>query len=231
MQRKGSAYRKQCGNTAPIYVKSMCSPIASLPPPSSPIQPWARAFGGPVAGRRRASRAPPAEVERDPSAPTGAAGRQNSTGLTRLADKDKWIQLERVRWAKVFGVPMSEASPPNFPPNTLHLQRVLCALSLQTEEATGAGGKTAQELLAQSLTRLWYAFWVDHADVGKAEVFEPILSDVLGKERYSRGECVWCGTRGFSEEQRGSPTEPGREGTRAIRECLSRERLPSLFTA
>jgi hypothetical protein len=104
------------------------------------------------------------------------------------ADKDKWIQRERVHWAKAFGVPMNETSPANFPPNTLRLQRALCALTLQAGEGGADSQQQTQQLLVRSLARLWHAFWVEHAEIGNADVFAPILAEVLGQERYNRGE-------------------------------------------
>jgi 2-hydroxychromene-2-carboxylate isomerase len=86
-------------------------------------------------------------------------------------DKDKWIMIERTRWAQAFNVPMSEAGPPNFPPLTLNLMRALCALSVQ---------ENGQALLVKSLEKLWHGLWVNHAEVEKPAVFGPILKETVG---------------------------------------------------
>ena len=39
--------------------------------------------------------------------------------LTALPDKSQWIDLERLRWAREFNVPMAETFPKGFPPVTL----------------------------------------------------------------------------------------------------------------
>ncbi|KAI0137543.1 thioredoxin-like protein [Xylariales sp. AK1849] len=100
-----------------------------------------------------------------------------NTAPIGIKNKDKWIQVERLRWAKAFSVPMGESGPPNFPPLTLNLMRALCALSRQDD---------GQEMLVRALARLYHELWVKHAEVAKEEVFGPILGEVLGKERARR---------------------------------------------
>lgn len=87
--------------------------------------------------------------------------------------------MERNRWAKAFKIPMTESSPPNFPPLTLGLMRALCALSTRPN---------GQELLALALTKLWPEFWVKHAEIAKLEVFSKILAEVLGSEAVEESE-------------------------------------------
>ena len=100
---------------------------------------------------------------------------------TNQPDKDKWIGRERLRWARAFGVPMAETTPANFPPNTLHTMRAVCALSLQ--DAAGQG----QEKLVQALEALYAAMWTDNAEIAKPDVFGPRLVKVFGEETAKKG--------------------------------------------
>ncbi|KAK8093598.1 2-hydroxychromene-2-carboxylate isomerase [Apiospora hydei] len=90
-------------------------------------------------------------------------------------DKDKWIGQERLRWARAFGVPMSDTTPANFPPNTLHTMRAVCALSLQDQDQN-------QDKLVRGLETLFAAMWTDHAEIAKPDVFGPLLVKALGEE-------------------------------------------------
>ncbi|KAK7920170.1 2-hydroxychromene-2-carboxylate isomerase [Apiospora marii] len=96
-----------------------------------------------------------------------------NTAPIQIKNKDKWIGRERLRWARAFGVPMADTTPANFPPNTLHTMRAVCALSLQ-----GQG----QEKLVRALEALYAAMWTDHAEIAKPDVFGPLLVKVFGEE-------------------------------------------------
>ena len=37
-------------------------------------------------------------------------------------DKGEWVGKERLRWAKLFNVPMAETPPPGFPANTIKVR-------------------------------------------------------------------------------------------------------------
>ena len=37
-------------------------------------------------------------------------------------DKGEWVGNERLRWAKLFNVPMAESIPPGFPANTIKVR-------------------------------------------------------------------------------------------------------------
>ncbi|KAK7979814.1 hypothetical protein PG989_012271 [Apiospora arundinis] len=97
-----------------------------------------------------------------------------NTAPIQIKNKDKWIGQERIRWARAFGVPMADAIPAGFPPNTLHTMRAVCALSLLPDPD--------QDKLVRGLEALYKAMWTDHADVAKPEVFGPLLVEVLGEE-------------------------------------------------
>ncbi|KAK4958589.1 hypothetical protein LTR66_002837 [Elasticomyces elasticus] len=86
-------------------------------------------------------------------------------------DKDKWINIERNRWAKSFNIPMSEEAPEGFPPNTVNVMRALCALSL-----------THPQKVSDAFGAMWQAFWVEGQAIVKPEVFGPALVKVLGEK-------------------------------------------------
>ena len=39
-----------------------------------------------------------------------------------ITDKGEWIGKERLRWAKLFNIPMAESIPPGFPANTIKVR-------------------------------------------------------------------------------------------------------------
>ncbi|GBF60143.1 hypothetical protein TMEN_2547 [Trichophyton mentagrophytes] len=53
------------------------------------------------------------------SAQSPLAGSSNFIYILNPADKDKWINVERLRWSKLLGVPITEAMPDGFPVFTL----------------------------------------------------------------------------------------------------------------
>ncbi|KAK7931238.1 hypothetical protein PG985_001950 [Apiospora marii] len=111
----------------------------------------------------------------------------NTTPMA-IKNKDRWVEQERLRWARAFNVPMKLSIPPNFPPNTLHTMRALCAISLQPD---------GQEKLARALGALYAAMWAAHEQIGNPRVFKPILTQVLGKES-TKEALAYSGTVGKS---------------------------------
>ncbi|KAM5451844.1 putative glutathione transferase [Microsporum audouinii] len=107
--------------------------------------------------------------------PVFLGGIMHATGNSppiRIKNKDKWINKERMRWAKVLEVPISKATPEGFPVNTLAVQRALCAIA-----------EDRPEKLTASLDALYHALWVKaDSAVGKPEGFLPVLESVIGKE-------------------------------------------------
>jgi 2-hydroxychromene-2-carboxylate isomerase len=94
---------------------------------------------------------------------------------SQRADKDKWINAERQRWANHFNIPISPDVPPGFPVNTLPIQRALASLELshpqKVESAVGL---------------FWENFWVQWNDPTKPENIQAILMTVLGSEEEAR---------------------------------------------
>lgn len=97
-----------------------------------------------------------------------------NTPPINIKNKDKWINVERQRWADVLKVPMANDSPPNFPPLTLPIGRALCAiLSLD---------KQRQSRLLPVLDALWDEFFVKHTATHEPAELKRILAGVLGAE-------------------------------------------------
>ena len=93
-----------------------------------------------------------------------------------IRNKDKWINLERIRWASQFKVPIAPDTPPGFPVLTLTTMRAMCYLN----------EKYPQEVLVKALDALYQSFWVEaNSGVGKAEGekgFGKVLEGVLEKD-------------------------------------------------
>ena len=92
--------------------------------------------------------------------------------LTRLnlaADKAQWVGKERLRWAKLFDVPIAEALPPNFPPKTLQVQRALTAVSLLKPER-----------LCDAIAALYNLAFVENRQVHTLECVWPVFAQIFG---------------------------------------------------
>ncbi|KAI1614490.1 putative 2-hydroxychromene-2-carboxylate isomerase [Exophiala viscosa] len=96
-----------------------------------------------------------------------------------IRNKDKWIHVERLRWAHQFHVPMSKKGPDNFPFPTLHVQRFLTALHV-----------TYPDKLTLALDTLYASLWTEPSEskIADPKVFGPILEKALGKDVVS--ECI-----------------------------------------
>ncbi|MCJ1247450.1 hypothetical protein MMC30_004664 [Trapelia coarctata] len=91
--------------------------------------------------------------------------------LTTRTDKDKWIDLERRRWASQFNIPVANKMPDGFPVATLAPQRFVAAVSL-----------VAPEKIEDVIAALYHAFFVELRPISKPDDFMPIVEPVLGKE-------------------------------------------------
>ncbi|EZF75545.1 hypothetical protein H105_02957 [Trichophyton soudanense CBS 452.61] len=98
-----------------------------------------------------------------------------ATGNTppiRIKNKDKWINVERLRWSKLLGVPITEAMPDGFPVFTLAVQRALCVVAADHPEK-----------LASCIDALYNTLWVNRdSSVIKPEGYVPVLETVIGKD-------------------------------------------------
>jgi 2-hydroxychromene-2-carboxylate isomerase len=88
---------------------------------------------------------------------------------THPTDKDKWINTERMRWARYFSVPVSATAPPGFPINTLPIQRVLAALSL-----------SHPHVLADAMALFYEHTWVTWSEPLKPENLLALVTRAVG---------------------------------------------------
>ncbi|PWY86103.1 2-hydroxychromene-2-carboxylate isomerase [Aspergillus heteromorphus CBS 117.55] len=95
-----------------------------------------------------------------------------NTAPIRIKNKDRWINRERLRWARYFSVPIVETTPEGFPPRTLSTQRALCAVEQKFPDK-----------LAPAIAALYQLFWVEgNPNIAQPECFGPVLEKVLGKD-------------------------------------------------
>ncbi|KAF2034723.1 HCCA isomerase/glutathione S-transferase kappa [Setomelanomma holmii] len=99
----------------------------------------------------------------------------NNTPPLSITNKDKWINAERLRWAKYFNIPMSTESPPGFPVNTLPVQRTLASLSLSHPRS-----------LPQAVELFWQNVWVHWNDPMKPENMQGIVRTIVGSDEEAR---------------------------------------------
>ena len=95
-----------------------------------------------------------------------------------IRNKDRWINIERLRWARQFDIPMSQGTPDGFPRPTLHLQRFLTALNM-----------AHPELLPTALDALYAALWTEpnESALPDPKVFPQVLGKVLPEEVLREG--------------------------------------------
>ncbi|KAI9791913.1 MAG: hypothetical protein M1833_001295 [Piccolia ochrophora] len=94
-----------------------------------------------------------------------------NTPPIRIKNKDKWIERERNRWARLFNVPISDTVPEGFPPNTLAVQRALSVIATESPA-----------LLPDALAALYRVFWVEGRNVVDEAVMGGALAEVVGRE-------------------------------------------------
>ncbi|KAF2795632.1 thioredoxin-like protein [Melanomma pulvis-pyrius CBS 109.77] len=98
-----------------------------------------------------------------------------NTPPIQVKNKDKWINLERKRWATLLSIPVSDNAPPNFPINTLPIQRVLASLSL-----------SHPHYLPKAISLFYQNFWVQYSEPTKPENLLAIVKEVVGDEEEAR---------------------------------------------
>lgn len=93
-----------------------------------------------------------------------------------ITNKNKWINVERKRWAELFSIPICKETPPGFPVLTLTTMR---GLSYMHE-------KYSQAELIKALDALYHSFWVEaNSGVGKPDGekgWAAILKSALAKD-------------------------------------------------
>ncbi|KAK4205670.1 thioredoxin-like protein [Triangularia verruculosa] len=110
------------------------------------------------------------EVEYIPIFLGGLMHKCGNTAPIKIKNKDKWINLERLRWAQHFSIPMiSPGLPPDFPAPSLPIMRCLASLS-----------STAQ--LTSALDLLFKKHWADGVATHKPEILQQTLVELFGEE-------------------------------------------------
>lgn len=92
-----------------------------------------------------------------------------------VADKDRWINLERERWAQYFNIPISKDTPPGFPISTLPMQRALVSLSISHPQS-----------LESAISLFYENTWVHWGEPVKPENLLAILRTVVGSDEEAK---------------------------------------------
>lgn len=87
-----------------------------------------------------------------------------------VTDKDKWIGLERIRWATYFNVPITDDMPMPFPQPTVNAQRALSYVQ-----------KTSPEKITAAFDALYRAFWIESQTINDLSVISSALEREFGK--------------------------------------------------
>ncbi|KIW99605.1 uncharacterized protein Z518_11018 [Rhinocladiella mackenziei CBS 650.93] len=92
-------------------------------------------------------------------------------------NKINWMVTDITRSAREFNIPWTQGWPMNYPAmaTTVKVQRVLVACSHECPER-----------YPDVIGALFHAFWVEKKGVQLPEIYEPIITDILGKEISSR---------------------------------------------
>ncbi|KAK3345302.1 HCCA isomerase/glutathione S-transferase kappa [Neurospora tetraspora] len=98
----------------------------------------------------------------------------SNTPPLKIKNKDKWINVERLRWARAFSIPITADMPPNFPPNTLPVQRVLAAIESSSQQS--------QPAVIAALDALYKSFWASGTPIHEPAQLRSVLSSLLGGE-------------------------------------------------
>ncbi|KAK3397168.1 HCCA isomerase/glutathione S-transferase kappa [Sordaria brevicollis] len=98
----------------------------------------------------------------------------SNTPPIKIKNKDKWINTERLRWARAFSIPIIDQMPPNFPPNTLPVQRVLAAV-----EASTASPAQSQSAVIAALDALYKSYWVSGQPIHEPAQLKSVLASAL----------------------------------------------------
>ncbi len=115
----------------------------------------------------------------------------------RGADKDSWINLERLRWAQHFSIPITTALPPDFPAPSLPIMRALSAIAVADD-----GNQTR---VVQALDAFYSQYWEHAVATHQPEVLKETLVGLFGADETERSESC-CSI--FSLHPSLAPQEP-----------------------
>ncbi|KIW25862.1 uncharacterized protein PV07_08998 [Cladophialophora immunda] len=105
----------------------------------------------------------------------------NNKTPIEIRNKDRWIDAERLRWARQFHIPMSARFPAGFPKPTIQLQRFLTSVWMEDQGQR-------QPTLTRALDTLYAALWTDptEGDIPDPACFARVLAPVLGRDVVDR---------------------------------------------
>ncbi|EGO56438.1 hypothetical protein NEUTE1DRAFT_122979 [Neurospora tetrasperma FGSC 2508] len=103
----------------------------------------------------------------------GLMNKCSNTPPIKIKNKDKWINVERLRWAHAFSVPIVTDMPPNFPPNTLPVQRVLAGIEASSQ---------SQSAVIAALDALYKSYWALGQPIYEPAQLRSVLASSLGGE-------------------------------------------------
>ncbi|KAF2740485.1 HCCA isomerase/glutathione S-transferase kappa [Polyplosphaeria fusca] len=92
-----------------------------------------------------------------------------NTPPLQVKNKDKWINLERTRWAKLLNIPVSAQPPPGFPINTIAIQRALASLSISHPTS-----------VVSAISLFFQNFWVHYSEPTKPDNLIAIIKTIVG---------------------------------------------------
>ncbi|KAL8672972.1 MAG: hypothetical protein Q9168_002605 [Polycauliona sp. 1 TL-2023] len=95
-----------------------------------------------------------------------------NTPPINIKNKGAYMNHERLRWARLFDVPMKETTPPGFPANTLPVQRVLTAVDMLSPQK-----------LVETFDTIYQASFVEHQPVHEPACLSALLENVLGNDQ------------------------------------------------
>ncbi|KAK4040571.1 thioredoxin-like protein [Parachaetomium inaequale] len=100
-----------------------------------------------------------------------------NTAPIKIKNKDTWINVERLRWARHFAVPMTGGLPPDFPANTLPIMRALCAIA----SLDAADGGQGQPRLTKALDTFYAQYWANAVATHTPEGLRETLVGLFGE--------------------------------------------------
>ncbi|KAL2127034.1 hypothetical protein VTI74DRAFT_11437 [Chaetomium olivicolor] len=106
-----------------------------------------------------------------------------NTPPIKIKNKDKWIGLERLRWAQHFSIPITQSLPPDFPAPTLPIMCAMCAI--EASDKTNSSSNS-QPNLTKALDTFFQKHWVDGVGTHKPEVLKETLVGLFGEAEAER---------------------------------------------
>ncbi|KAL1883278.1 hypothetical protein Daus18300_000336 [Diaporthe australafricana] len=122
-----------------------------------------------------------------------------------IKNKSKWINEERLRWAKYFNIPMVANVPDGFPANTANTMRTICALghiASADQPASSSPSAPAQQAIVKALDAFYDAYWVHNRNITDKDVAADVLMGAgWGEQDLAKvGELVAGDARRMLEE-------------------------------